>query len=119
MSQTKTITAAQLPYVIQNARNHPVTKLKYQDWDDWEIYQDLKNRSSSIYEDAPEEWYQEHLKRLAILESNTSGSTITQPDKLTADFSQKELDKPGYWEMPSWLGKWGDITGYGINAYST
>ena len=115
MSQTKTITAAQLPYVIQNARNHPVTKLKYQDLDYWEIYQDLKNRSSSIYEDAPEEWYQEHLKRLATLESNTSGSTITQPDKLTSDFSQKELDKPGYWEMPSWLGKWGDITGYGIN----
>ena len=88
MSQTKTITAAQLPYVIQNARNHPVTKLKYQDWDDCEIYQDLKNRSSSIYEDAPEEWYQEHLKRLATLESNTSGNTITQPDKLTSDLQQ-------------------------------
>ena len=59
------VTQSQLPTLLRNFRNHPIYGPEFKGMDDWEVYQEIKDRFVGFdLAEAPEEWRQDNVRRL-------------------------------------------------------
>lgn len=118
------VTQSQLPTLIRNFRNHPIYGPELKGMDDWQVYQEIKNRYQGFdLAEAPEEWRQNHVRQLIDDDENLHErpglAGMNQANMVPGEDDKDSLGnlvgivEPLLDSVPSWLGR--EAIQYGLN----